>query len=70
MPAEDPRTQERLALVKATGLPMNAADDKRVADSVRASLTALDTIAGGSMFDTEPLQFERALKALARKDGA
>lgn len=49
---------------------MNAADDKRVGDSVRASLMALDAVASGSMFDTEPLHFERALKAHARKGDA
>ncbi|MEZ5852761.1 MAG: hypothetical protein R3D68_19180 [Hyphomicrobiaceae bacterium] len=70
MAAQDPKIEERLALVKATGLSMNAADDKRVGDSVRASLMALDAVASGSMFDTEPLHFERALKAHARKGDA
>ncbi len=70
MPSQDPKIEERLALVKATGLPMSPADDQRVGDSVRASLAALANVADGSMFDTEPLHFERALKALTRKDGA
>ncbi len=33
--------------------------------SVRA---ALDTVAGNSMFDTEPAHFERVLNAMARHD--
>ena len=58
--------QHRLVLVRAAGVPVSKADEERVGASVVASLKALDEAAGGSLFDTEPAHFERALLRSAR----
>jgi hypothetical protein len=60
---------ERLARIRAAGVPLSQADEARVGASVAASLAALDKAVAGSLFDTEPLQFERTLIELSgRKD--
>lgn len=51
----------RLALIKARGVVLDAKDERRIAEGLRASLAALAKAAPGSIFDTEPAQFERAL---------
>lgn len=57
--------QERWALLRMTGVPVSAADEKRVGDSISASLTALDRAVQGSLFDTEPQTFDVTLRRLA-----
>lgn len=57
--------QERLALLRSTGVPVSAADEKRVGDSISASLESLDKAVQGSLFDTEPQTFDVVLRRLA-----
>ena len=57
--------QERLALLRMTGVPMSAADDRRVGDSISASLTSLDKAVQVTLFDTEPQTFDVVLRRLA-----
>lgn len=57
----------RIALLRASGVPINVADEKRVADSVGASVKALAVAVQGSLFDTEPLTFDVTLARLARE---
>lgn len=48
-----------------------ALDDAAAARLARISASlgrALEAVAGHSMFDTEPAHFERALRAMARRD--
>ena len=66
MPPEDPNLKERLALLRATGVPISHADEKRVGDSVAASLKSLDRAVTGSLFDTEPQTFDVTLRKLAK----
>lgn len=40
----------------------------RAAAMLAAVIETLDAVAGGSMFDTEPAQFERVLASLAGED--
>lgn len=61
-----PTPQERLAILRATGVPISAADEKRVSDSVVASLKSLDAAVQGSLFDTEPQTFDVAMRKLAK----
>ncbi len=58
---------ERLAMLRAAGVPVSKADEQRIAASVKGSLNALRTAVPGSMFDTEPLQFERMLRDKAQR---
>lgn len=60
-----PTPQERLAILRATGVPISAADEKRVSDSVVASLKSLDAAVQGSLFDTEPQTFDVVMRKLA-----
>ena len=57
--------ERRLALVRAAGVPVSKADEERIDASVSASLEALDQAVTGSLFDTEPAHFERALRSAA-----
>ena len=57
----------RIELLRASGVPVSPADEKRVADSVRASVAALDAAVQGSLFDTEPQTFDVTLARLARE---
>lgn len=59
------RLQERLALLRLTGVPLSAADEKRVGDSIAASLVSLDKAVKGSLFDTEPQTFDVVMRRLA-----
>ena len=56
----------RVALPREAGVPMAAADEARVGESVAASLAALDAAVAGSLFDTEPQTFDVTLRKLAR----
>ncbi|MBS0241057.1 MAG: hypothetical protein JSS20_02690 [Proteobacteria bacterium] len=60
-----PNLEERLALVRATGVPVSSADEERISDAIAASLKALASAAPGSLFDTEPQTFDIVMKALA-----
>lgn len=60
---------ERIAIMRATGVSLSRADEERIAQSVASGLDALDKAVPGSLFDTEPLHFERALlRGSGRKD--
>ena len=65
MKPTNPCLPERLALLRTTGVPVSAADEKRVGDSITASLTALDRAVQDSLFDTEPQTFDVTLRKLA-----
>ena len=60
-----PCIAERIELVRKSGVPMSGADDRRVADSIAASLDALDKAVNGSLFDTEPQTFDVVARRLA-----
>ncbi len=51
--------EERLALLRRSGVPVTAADEKRVGDSVAASLKALASAVEGSLF------FDTTMRKLA-----
>ncbi len=57
--------QERLALLRMTGMPVSAVDETRVRDSITAALESLDKAVQGSLFDTEPQTFDVVLRRLA-----
>ena len=57
----------RIVLLRASGVPVNEADAKRVEDSVGASLEALDRAVTGSLFDTEPQTFDATPGKLAKR---
>jgi hypothetical protein len=57
--------EERLALLRRSGVAITAADEKRVGDSVAASLKALASAVDGSLFDTEPQSFDTTMRKLA-----
>ena len=57
--------EERLALLRRSGVTGPAADEKRVGDSVAASLKALASAVEGSLFDTEPQAFDTTMRKLA-----
>ena len=61
-----PTPQERIAILRATGVPISAADEKRVTDSIVASLKSLDAAVQGSLFDTEPQTFDVVMRKLAK----
>jgi hypothetical protein len=52
------------------GVPISEADEKRVSDSVAASLKSLDDAVKGSLFDTEPQTFDVVMKRLAARTGS
>ena len=60
-------SEVRIVLLRASGVPISAADEKRVADSVGASVKALAAAVEGSLFDTEPQTFDVTLARLARE---
>ena len=62
----DPILLERVALVSNAGVTVSEADARRVSDSVRGSLAALEAAVSGSLFDTEPQTFDVALRKLAK----
>lgn len=57
----------RLELLRSVGVPISEADEKRVADSVAASLASLVDAVQGSLFDTEPQTFDVVMKKLAAR---
>lgn len=57
----------RLALVKAAGVPVNAADEKRITDSIAAAIKSLDAAVPGTIFDSEPANLDRLFAAEARR---
>lgn len=57
----------RLALVKAAGVPVNAADEKRITDSIAGAIKSLDAAVPGSIFDSEPANLDRLFAAEARR---
>jgi hypothetical protein len=58
---------ERITLLRASGVPVNAADENRVSESVAASLKSLESAVKGSLFDTEPQTFDVVMRKLAQK---
>ena len=58
--------QERLALLRMTGVPVSEADERRVGESIAASLKSLDQAVKTSLFDTEPQTFDAVMRELAR----
>lgn len=65
MESEKMCLQERLALLRMTGMPVSAVDETRVRDSITAALESLDKAVQGSLFDTEPQTFDVVLRRLA-----
>ncbi len=65
MAPSTPNLKERLAILRATGVPISAADEKRVGDSITASLKSLEAAVQGSLFDTEPQTFDMVMRKLA-----
>lgn len=61
-----PDCDERIEILRKTGVPVSPADEARVADSIMGSLRALADAAKGSLFDTEPQSFDRILRLLAK----
>ena len=66
MDTENPNLKQRIMILRDTGVPVSAADEKRVGDSIAASLKSLDAAVKGSLFDTEPQLFDVALRKLAK----
>lgn len=66
MSKHDPGFDERIEVLRKTGIPVAAADETRVAESIASSLRSLQHAVEGSLFDTEPQNFERVLKELAK----
>ncbi len=64
MESEKMCLQERLALLRMMGVPVSAADERRVGDSIAASLQSLDKAVQGTLFDTEPQTFDVVLRRL------
>jgi len=58
--------ERRLELLQSAGIAVDAADKKRVAQSVSVSLAALDAAVKGSLFDTEPQTYDIVMRKLAR----
>ena len=56
----------RVALLRASGVPVSDADVKRVEESLATSLKALEDAVQGSLFDTEPQAFEVVMRKLAK----
>jgi hypothetical protein len=66
MPASNSTASARLAIMRASGVPVSSGDAKRIEESVTASLEALDSAIKGSLFDTEPQNFDLVLRKLAK----
>jgi hypothetical protein len=62
--AFDPK--QRLTLLREAGVAVSAADERRVGDSIAATLKSLDKAVQGSLFDTEPQTFDVVMRNLAR----
>jgi hypothetical protein len=62
------RSKVRLELLRASGIPVSDADEKRVLPSVEASVAALDRAVKSSLFDTEPQTFDPVLRKLDKAD--
>lgn len=58
--------EERIAMMRAAGVPVSTDDMKRVDDSIASSLKSLDAAVTGSLFDTEPQAFDRILRDNAK----
>lgn len=61
-------SKHRLELLRASGIAISDADEKRALQSVEASLAALNAAVSSSLFDTEPGTFDVALRRLAKTD--
>lgn len=59
------KLKERIAILRATGVPVTSADEARVGDSIAASLRALDAAVKDLLFDTEPQTLDVTLRELA-----
>jgi hypothetical protein len=57
--------EERIGMLRAAGVIVSAADEKRIRDSITGSLTALNAAVKGSLFGTEPQHFDRVLREAA-----
>lgn len=66
MSSRSPTLRERIEILRATGVPVSTADEKRVGDSIAASLKSLDSAVQGSLFDTEPQTFDVVMRKLAK----
>ena len=66
VPASDPALAARIALLRASGVPLSDFDIKRVEDVTAAALQALDEAVKGTLFDTEPQTVDVVLRKLAR----
>jgi hypothetical protein len=69
MSTRSPTLRERIEILRATGVPVSSADEKRVGDSIAASLVSLDSAVKGSLFDTEPQTFDVVMRKLAKPTG-
>lgn len=58
--------KDRTVLVEEAGVPVSAADKKRIAETVSVSLASLDAAVKGSLFDTEPQAFDVAMRRLTK----
>lgn len=70
MPKPQPHEQDRaiaarIAMIRAAGVPVSAADEVRMAQAMSASLKSLEAAVPGSLFDTEPQTFDIVMRQLA-----
>ena len=56
--------KERTDLVRQTGVAVSVADEKRINQTVEASLKSLESAVRGSLFDTEPQSFDVEMRRL------
>ncbi|MBM3492217.1 MAG: hypothetical protein FJX68_17620 [Alphaproteobacteria bacterium] len=56
-------------VARTLGIELRAGSGGRAAGSGNAIEAALDAVAGHSLFDTEPAQFERELRRLRGESG-
>jgi hypothetical protein len=61
------RARQRVAVMRAAGLRLDAADEARIVETTAGSIAALAVVTAGSLFDTEPANFDRLL--LAERQG-
>jgi hypothetical protein len=62
------RPKDQLELLRASGIAVSEADEKRVLPSVEAARAALNAAVKSSLFDTEPSTFDVALRKLSKVD--
>lgn len=62
------RPNDQLELLRASGIAVSEADEKRALQSVQVSLAALDAAVKSSLFDTGPSAFDVVLRKLSKVD--